>query len=118
MFLFLSAQFESFIDPLIIMLTVPTSTFGGLLPVFLGFGGININIYSQVGLITLVGLITKHGIMMVEFANNYKHHNHKNTKDAIIEAATVRLRPILMTSFTLLLGVIPLVFILRTWCSC
>ncbi len=105
-YLVLAAQFESFRDPLIIMLTVPLSIFGALVPLNLGVA--TLNIYTQVGLITLVGLITKHGILMVEFANQQREHG-LSKHDAIIEAARVRLRPILMTTAAMVLGVMPLV---------
>jgi multidrug efflux pump len=101
----LAAQFESFRDPLIIMLTVPLSIFGALVPLNLGLA--TLNIYTQVGLITLVGLITKHGILMVEFANQQREHG-LSKHAAIVEAARVRLRPILMTTAAMVLGVAPL----------
>ncbi len=104
-YLVLAAQFESFRDPLIIMLTVPLSIFGALVPLNLGLA--TLNIYTQVGLITLVGLITKHGILMVEFANQQREHG-LSKHDAIVEAARVRLRPILMTTAAMVLGVAPL----------
>jgi multidrug efflux pump len=105
-YLVLAAQFESFRDPLIIMLTVPLSIFGALVPLNLGLA--SLNIYTQVGLITLVGLITKHGILMVEFANQQRERGLPK-RDAIIEAARVRLRPILMTTAAMVLGVVPLI---------
>jgi multidrug efflux pump len=105
-YLVLAAQFESFRDPLIIMLTVPLSIFGALVPLNLGLA--TLNIYTQVGLITLVGLITKHGILMVEFANQQREHG-LSKHDAIVEAARVRLRPILMTTAAMVLGVAPLI---------
>ena len=104
-YLVLAAQFESFRDPLIIMLTVPLSIFGALVPLNLGVA--TLNIYTQVGLITLVGLITKHGILMVEFANQQREHG-LGKREAIVEAARVRLRPILMTTAAMVLGVMPL----------
>lgn len=104
-FLVLAAQFESYIDPLIIMITVPLSMFGALLALLLT--GNSLNIYSQIGLITLVGLITKHGILMVEFANQ-KQQEGFFPQDAILDAATQRLRPILMTTFATVLGAVPL----------
>jgi multidrug efflux pump len=104
-FLVLAAQFESYIDPLIIMVTVPLSMFGALLALFLT--GNSLNIYSQIGLITLIGLITKHGILMVEFAN-HKQEEGYFLLDAIIEAASLRLRPILMTTAATILGALPL----------
>jgi multidrug efflux pump len=104
-YLVLAAQFESFRDPLIILLTVPLSIFGALVPLNLGVA--SLNIYTQVGLITLVGLITKHGILMVEFANEQRAHG-LTKHQAIVEAARVRLRPILMTTAAMVLGVAPL----------
>lgn len=105
-YLVLAAQFESFRDPLIIMMAVPLSVFGALIPLNLGLS--TLNIYTQVGLITLVGLITKHGILMVQFANGRREQGVKR-RDAIEEAARVRLRPILMTTAAMVLGVLPLV---------
>jgi multidrug efflux pump len=102
-----AAQFESFRDPLIIMLSVPLSIFGALVPLNLGVA--TLNIYTQVGLITLVGLITKHGILMVQFANAQREHHGLSKKDAIVEAARVRLRTILMTTGAMVLGVLPLI---------
>jgi multidrug efflux pump len=105
-FLVLAAQFESFRDPLIIMLTVPLAISGALAFIFLGFA--SLNIYTQVGLITLVGLITKHGILIVQFANHLQEEGR--TKRAAVEhACGVRLRPILMTTAAMVLGVTPLV---------
>jgi multidrug efflux pump len=105
-YLVLSAQFESFRDPLVIMLTVPLSIFGALVPLNLGVA--SLNIYTQVGLITLVGLITKHGILMVQFANQQRADG-LSKREAIVEAARVRLRPILMTTAAMVLGVLPLI---------
>ncbi len=105
-YLVLAAQFESFRDPLIIMVAVPLSLFGALL--FLNIGLATLNIYTQVGLITLVGLITKHGILMVEFANERRAHGAAK-REAIAEAAMVRLRPILMTTAAMVLSVVPLI---------
>jgi len=105
-YLVLAAQFESFRDPLIIMLTVPLSIFGALVPLNLGVA--SLNIYTQVGLITLIGLITKHGILMVEFANLQRERKGIDKFQAIVEAAQVRLRPILMTTAAMVLGVLPL----------
>jgi multidrug efflux pump len=104
-YLVLAAQFESFRDPLIIMMSVPLSIFGAMLP--LNFGVATLNIYTEVGLITLVGLITKHGILMVEFANQRRREGIPR-RQAIEEAARVRLRPILMTTAAMVLGVLPL----------
>ena len=106
-YLVLAAQFESFRDPLVIMLTVPLSIFGALVPLNLGLA--TLNIYTQVGLITLVGLITKHGILMVQFANQQREQRGLSKIDAIVEGARVRLRPILMTTGAMVLGVMPLI---------
>ena len=106
-YLVLAAKFESFRDPLIIMMAVPLSLFGALVPLNLGLS--TVNIYTEVGLITLVGLITKHGILMVEFANQQREERGLDRMAAIIEAARIRLRPILMTTFAMVLGVMPLV---------
>ena len=105
-YLVLAATFESFRDPLIIMMAVPLSLFGATL--FLNLGLSSINIYTEVGLITLVGLITKHGILMVQFANQQRELRGLDRREAIIEAARIRLRPILMTTFAMVLGVMPL----------
>jgi multidrug efflux pump len=132
-FLTLAAQFESFRDPLIILVSIPMSIAGALFFIsldstdagaikampslvghafrFIGLGGVgkaSINIYTQVGLVTLMGLISKHGILITEFANNLQKAG-RNKRDAICEAAAVRLRPILMTTGAMVLGVIPLI---------
>ena len=104
-YLVLAAQFESFIDPLIIMFSVPLSMTGAL--ALLKYGGGSINVYSQIGLITLVGLITKHGILIVEFANQLQREG-KSPIDAVFESAKLRLRPILMTTGAMVLGAVPL----------
>ncbi|MGH8303362.1 MAG: efflux RND transporter permease subunit, partial [Steroidobacteraceae bacterium] len=106
-FLSLAALFESFRDPIVILVSVPAALFGALL--FINFGVTSLNIYSQVGLVTLLGLISKHGILMVQFANDEQRAG-KPKRAAIIEAAAVRLRPILMTTAAMVLGVVPLVF--------
>ena len=106
-YLVLAAQFESFRDPLIIMMAVPLSIFGAILPLNLGLG--TLNIYTQVGLITLIGLITKHGILLVEFANQQQEEHGMSIREAIVAAARVRLRPILMTTAAMALGVVPLI---------
>jgi multidrug efflux pump len=106
-YLVLAAQFESFRDPFIIMMTVPLSIFGAIVPLNLGFG--TLNIFTQVGLITLIGIITKHGILMVEFANQQREWHGHDRRAAIVEAARVRLRPVLMTTAALALAVIPLI---------
>ncbi len=104
-YLVLSAQFESFVDPLIIMLTVPFAMAGAFLALTLS--GNTWNIYSQVGIVTLIGLITKHGILIVEFSNQLRETGH-SLIDAVIESATLRLRPILMTTGAMVLGAVPL----------
>jgi len=104
-YLVLAAQFESFVDPLIIMLTVPLSMTGAL--ALLQWGGGTLNVYSQIGLITLVGLITKHGILIVEFSNQLRDQG-KAMLPAVVEAASLRLRPILMTTGAMVLGAVPL----------
>lgn len=104
-YLVLAAQFESFIDPFVIMLTVPLSMTGALLALKLSGG--TLNVYSQIGLVTLVGLITKHGILLVEFANQLRAQG-RDMQDAVVEAATLRLRPILMTTGAMVLGAVPL----------
>ncbi len=104
-YLVLSAQFESFIDPFIIMLSVPLSVTGALGALHLS--GHTLNIYSQIGLVTLVGLITKHGILIVEFSNQLREQGLAKA-EAVIEACTLRLRPILMTTGAMILGSVPL----------
>jgi multidrug efflux pump len=104
-YLVLAAQFESFRDPFIIMLTVPLSMTGALLALLLSGG--TLNVYSQIGLVTLVGLITKHGILIVEFANQLQEQG-RDIRQAVIDAAERRLRPILMTTGAMVLGAIPL----------
>ncbi|MEO7152335.1 MAG: efflux RND transporter permease subunit [Burkholderiaceae bacterium] len=104
-FLVLSAQFESFIDPFVIMLSVPLSMVGALGALQLSGG--TLNVYSQIGLITLVGLITKHGILIVEFSNQLRQQG-RDTLTAVVEAASLRLRPILMTTGAMVLGALPL----------
>lgn len=106
-FLVLAAQFESVRDPFIVLLSVPTSIFGAALVMFMG--ATSINIYSQVGLVTLVGLITKHGILMVEFANQLQEEQGMSRYEAIVTSASIRLRPILMTTAAMVVGLIPLV---------
>ncbi len=105
-YLVLAAQFESFRDPFIILMSVPLSIFGAVLPLYLGLG--TLNIYTQVGLITLIGLITKHGILMVEFANQQRVEG-MSRHQAIVAAAKTRLRPILMTTAAMALAVVPLI---------
>ncbi len=104
-YLVLAAQFESWRHPLIIMMSVPLSMAGAMLALWASGG--TLSIYSQIGLITLVGLITKHGILIVEFANQLRDQG-RNKRDAVCEAAEQRLRPILMTTGAMVLGVVPL----------
>jgi multidrug efflux pump len=107
-FLALAALFESFRDPVIILVSVPMSIAGALIFISLGIGGAALNIYTEVGLVTLMGLISKHGILMVQFANHLQTEGM--TKRQAIEAASgIRLRPILMTTAAMVLGVIPLI---------
>ena len=105
-FLALAAQFESFRDPIVILVSVPLALFGAVIFIFLGFT--SINIYTQVGLVTLMGLISKHGILIVEVANN-EQKKGLSKLDAIIAATGIRLRPILMTTAAMVFGVVPLV---------
>jgi multidrug efflux pump len=105
-YLALAAQFENFRDPLIILVSVPMSIAGALLFVFLGIN-VSLNIYTEVGLVTLMGLISKHGILIVEFANTLQEQGH-DKRAAIRQAAATRLRPIIMTTAAMVLGVVPL----------
>ncbi|OWS72447.1 multidrug efflux protein [Polynucleobacter aenigmaticus] len=105
-FLVLAAQFESFRDPIVILVSVPLALFGAL--IFINLGFTTLNVYTQVGLVTLMGLISKHGILIVEFANELQEAG-RSKLDAIVEASSVRLRPILMTTAAMVLGVVPLV---------
>ena len=105
-FLVLAAQFESFRDPLVILVTVPLSICGALIPLFLGLA--SMNIYTQVGLVTLIGLISKHGILIVEFANQLRERHGWGARKAVEEAAAIRLRPVLMTTAAMVCGMIPL----------
>ncbi|MBN9228844.1 MULTISPECIES: efflux RND transporter permease subunit [Legionella] len=107
-FLSLAALFESFRDPLIVLISVPMSICGAMIFISLGIGGATLNIYSEVGLVTLIGLISKHGILIVQFANDLQAEGQKKL-DAIKAAAAIRLRPILMTTAAMVLGVIPLI---------
>ena len=106
-YLVLAAQFESLRDPFIIMMSVPLSIFGAVLPLNIGLS--TLNIYTQVGLITLIGLITKHGILIVEFANQQREEHGLSRRDAVVAAAKIRLRPILMTTAAMALAVVPLI---------
>jgi multidrug efflux pump subunit AcrB len=105
-FLVLSAQFESVRDPLVIMVSVPLAMTGALLPLAAGLA--TLNIYSQVGLITLVGLITKHGILICEVAKERQEKEGMDRRTAVLEAASQRLRPILMTTAAMVAGLVPL----------
>ncbi len=107
-FLALAAQFESFRDPLIVLVSVPMSICGAMIFIALGVHGASLNIYTEVGLVTLIGLISKHGILIVQFANDLQREG-KSKRDAIEQAAGIRLRPILMTTAAMVLGVLPLV---------
>ena len=107
-FLSLAALFESFRDPLVILVSIPMSVAGALIFISLGLGGASLNIYTEVGLVTLMGLISKHGILIVEVANEAQRAGQSKL-DAIIYAAGVRLRPILMTTAAMVLGVVPLI---------
>lgn len=106
-YLVLSAQFESFRDPFIIMISVPLSIAGALIPLNLGLA--TLNIYTGIGLITLIGLISKHGILIVDFANKIQEREKLSVHDAVIKSAALRLRPILMTTAAMILGVVPLI---------
>jgi multidrug efflux pump len=107
-YLALAAQFESFRDPAVILVSVPMALFGALIFINLGVKGLSLNIYTQVGLVTLLGLVSKHGILIVQFANELQRAGHSKLA-AIEEAAAVRLRPILMTTAAMVFGVVPLV---------
>jgi len=110
-YLVLAAQYESFRDPIIILIALPTALFGALLPLNIGgvIGATSINIYTQIGLVTLIGLISKHGILMVDFANRLQETQGYSRREAIEEAAAVRLRPILMTTAAMVVGMTPLI---------
>jgi multidrug efflux pump len=107
-FLALSALFNSFRDPLIILVSVPMSIAGALIFIYLGFGGVSLNIYTEVGLVTLMGLVSKHGILLVDVANTAQLSG-KSKREAIEYSASIRLRPILMTTAAMVLGVMPLI---------
>jgi multidrug efflux pump len=106
-YLVLAAQYESFRDPLIILVALPTSIFGALLPLTAGLG--TINIYTQIGLVTLIGLISKHGILMVDYANHLQINEGLGRREAIERAAAIRLRPILMTTAAMVIAMVPLI---------
>ena len=105
-FLVLAAQFESFVHPFVIMLTVPLAVLGALLGIALTGG--SLNLFSQVGIVMLVGLAAKNGILIVEFANQLRDMG-RSVRDAVIESASIRLRPIVMTSIATVVGALPLV---------
>jgi multidrug efflux pump len=105
-FLVLAGQFESFVHPLVIMLTVPTGIAGAVYAMWLG--GLSLNVYSQIGVILLIGLMSKNGILIVEFANQLRDEGY-SVRDAVVEASVLRLRPILMTVISTVLGALPLV---------
>ncbi len=107
-YLVLSIQYNSFRDPIIILASLPLTFCAALIPLFIGLS--TVNIYTQIGLLTLIGLITKHGILIVDFANQLKHQFGYCASEAVIEAAKLRLRPILMTTSAMIFGVIPLIF--------
>jgi hydrophobe/amphiphile efflux-1 (HAE1) family protein len=106
-YLVLAAQYESFRDPLIVLIALPTSIFGALLPLTAGLG--TVNIYTQIGLVTLIGLISKHGILMVDYANHLQANEGLSRRDAIEKAAAIRLRPILMTTAAMVIAMVPLI---------
>ena len=107
-YLVLAAQYESFRDPLIILIALPTSIFGALLPLTAGLA--TVNIYTQIGLVTLIGLISKHGILMVDYANHLQASQGLGRREAIEQAAAIRLRPILMTTAAMVIAMVPLIF--------
>jgi multidrug efflux pump len=104
-FLVLAAQFESWVDPFVILLSVPLAVFGAFLALRLTGG--SWNIYSQIGIVTLIGLISKHGILIVEFANQLQEQG-RSKREAVVDSAALRLRPILMTTGAMVLGAVPL----------
>ncbi len=105
-FLLLAAQFTGFRDPLVVLIAVPMSIFGAVVPMALGI--VTLNIYTQIGMLTLIGLISKHGILIVDFANHLVSEG-KGRRDAVLEAAALRLRPILMATAATVVGIVPLV---------
>lgn len=107
-FLVLAAQYESFRDPLVILVTVPLAICGALIPLWLGYA--TMNIYTQIGLVTLIGLISKHGILMVSFANDIQKNEGLRPLEAMHKAAVIRMRPVLMTTAAMVAGLIPLLF--------
>ncbi|VFR38220.1 RND multidrug efflux transporter; Acriflavin resistance protein [plant metagenome] len=107
-FLVLAAQYESLRDPLVILVTVPLAICGALVPLWLGYA--TMNIYTQIGLVTLIGLISKHGILMVSFANDIQMHEGLGPSAAMHKAAVIRMRPVLMTTAAMVAGLVPLLF--------
>jgi len=107
-FFVLAAQYESFRDPLVILVTVPLAICGALIPLWLGYA--TMNIYTQIGLVTLIGLISKHGILMVSFANEIQKSENLAPQAAIHQAAMIRMRPVLMTTAAMVAGLVPLLF--------
>jgi len=107
-YLVLAAQFESFRDPIVILLAVPMSVCGAMVPIYLGYA--TINIYTQIGLVTLIGLISKHGILMLEFAKEMQLIEGQGFYESIVHAAATRLRPILMTTAAMVIAMVPLIF--------
>ena len=107
-YLVLAAQFESWRDPIIILVSVPLATAGALAFITLGVGSASNNIYTQVGLITLIGVVAKNGILIVEFANKLQISEGLSKREAVEKASTIRLRPILMTSVALIVAMVPL----------
>ena len=105
-YLVLAAQFESWRDPFVILMSVPLTIAGAMVFLFLGFA--SLNIYTQVGMITLIGLIAKNGILIVEFANLVREEEGLDKRAAVLKASTIRLRPILMTTVAMLVAMIPL----------
>jgi len=108
----LASQFESLIHPFTVLLAVPLAVTGAL--VTLKLAGSTINLYSQIGMILLIGLVTKNSILLVEYANQLKERG-MSAADAILESGRIRLRPILMTSLAFIIGVAPLVFVWKWW---
>jgi multidrug efflux pump len=106
-YLVLAVQYNNFRDPIIILASLPLTLCGALIPLFFGLS--SVNIYTQIGLLTLIGLISKHGILIVDFANQLKSSNGYTATEAVLESAKLRLRPILMTTAAMIFGVIPLI---------
>ena len=107
-YLVLAAQFESWRDPAIILVSVPLATAGALIFIMMGWGALSLNIYTKVGLITLIGVVAKNGILIVEFANKLQIDEGLNKMEAVKKAAMIRLRPIFMTSIALIVAMVPL----------